>query len=167
MGKPGIIAFPVILALGAITGYITYTTFGDATPDYGIIDSPYRQDLSADADPGEPTNNTTAPVDESQFTNIVTINILEGSSIQGSPDYDPDAATAASAALVKWVNQDALPHTATSGKDGSDPESGQLFDSGFLNKGQEFSIPASDIGAGEHAFYCQVHPYMTSKITVQ
>ena len=164
MGKPGIIAFPVILALGAITGYITYTSFTDATPDYGVIDSPYRKDLAA-ADPGE--TNSSTPVDESQFTNVVTINILEGSSIQGSPDFDPDAATAASDALVKWVNQDALPHTATSGKDGSDPESGQLFDSGFLNKGQEFSIPASEIGAGEHVYYCQVHPYMTSQITVQ
>src|SRR5919107_825572 len=32
MGKPGKIAFPVILVLGAITGYITYTSFTAATP---------------------------------------------------------------------------------------------------------------------------------------
>src|ERR687897_2495432 len=44
-----------------------------------------------------------------------TINILEGSSIQGSPDYDPEELTASAGAEVSVVNQDTLPHTATSG----------------------------------------------------
>ena len=35
-----------------------------------------------------------------------TINILEGSSIQGSPDYDPDELTASAGAEVTVVNQD-------------------------------------------------------------
>ena len=41
-----------------------------------------------------------------------TINILEGSSIQGSPDYDPEELTASAGAEVTVVNQDTLPHTA-------------------------------------------------------
>jgi hypothetical protein len=45
MGKPGKIAFPVILVLGAITGYITYTSFTAVIPDENI-DSPYYQPLS-------------------------------------------------------------------------------------------------------------------------
>src|SRR5829696_2658120 len=45
MGKPGKIAFPVILVLGAITGYITYTSFTAATPQEDRIDSPYYQPL--------------------------------------------------------------------------------------------------------------------------
>ena len=43
-----------------------------------------------------------------------TINILEGSSIQGSPDYDPEDLTASAGAEVTVVNQDTLPHTVTS-----------------------------------------------------
>src|SRR5215210_2246586 len=46
MGSPGKIAFPVILVLGAITGYITYTYFTAAIPEENRIDSPYYQPLS-------------------------------------------------------------------------------------------------------------------------
>ena len=165
MARPGTIAFPVILVLGGITGYLTYDWFTQATPDPGIVESPYWKPLSvASGNQTETGGNKT--VDESKFTNVVTINILEGSLTQGNPDYDPDAATASSDALITWVNLDSTLHTATSGSNG-DPESGKLFDTGFLNKGGEFSIPAADIGAGEHAYYCQVHPYMSSKITIQ
>jgi hypothetical protein len=45
MGKPGKIAFPIILALGAITGYITYNYFADAIPQEDRIDSPYYHSL--------------------------------------------------------------------------------------------------------------------------
>jgi plastocyanin len=164
MARPGIIAFPVILVLGGITGYLTYDWFTQATPDPGIVESPYWKPLSASANQTETGGNKT--VDESKFTKVVTINILEGATTQGNPDYDPDAATASSDALITWVNLDQTLHTATSGSMG-DADSGKLFDSGYLNKGGKFSIPAADIGTGEHAYYCQVHPYMTSKITIQ
>ena len=166
MSRPGIIAFPVILVLGGITGYLTYGSFTAATPDPGIMDSPYWQPISANST-NQAENSANQTVDESQFTDVVTINILAGSATQGNPDYDPDAATAGSDALIKWVNEDTTLHTATSGTGPSDAESGTLFDSGFLNAGDDYSIPASEIGAGEHAYYCAVHPYMTSKITVQ
>ncbi|HEX2014758.1 MAG TPA: hypothetical protein VLA68_05985 [Nitrososphaera sp.] len=164
MGRPGIIAFPVILALGAITGYLTYTYFTEATPDPGVIISPYWKELSASS--GNETSDDTGgeQVDESQFTDVVTIKILEGSSVQGAPDYDPDAATASSDALVTWINEDSTLHSATSG---SPEASGELFDSGFIDPGGKYSVPAAEIGNGEHAYYCQVHPYMTSMITVE
>jgi plastocyanin len=166
MGKPGIIAFPVLLALGALTGYLTYTYFTAAIPQAGFVDSPYRQELSAEA-----TNNSTGggerEVDESEFTEVVTIKILQGAVAQGSPDYDPDAATASSDALITWINDDTTLHTATSGTDPSDPESGSLFDSKFLQPAGKYSVPAADIGAGEHSYYCTLHPYMTGTITVQ
>jgi len=57
MGSPGKIAFPVILALGAITGYITYTSFTAAIPEEERIDSPYYQPLSP-ASGGNQTGNT-------------------------------------------------------------------------------------------------------------
>jgi cytochrome c oxidase subunit 2 len=169
MVKPGTIAFPVILALGAITGYLTYTYFGAVTPQEGTVVSPYREELSA-ASGSNNNNNSTGggkQIDESQFSEVVNIKILEGSSVQGSPDYDPDAATATSDALITWVNEDTTLHTATSGTGPDDAESGQLFDSGFLNQEQKYSVPAADVGTGEHTYHCQVHPYMVSTITVE
>jgi plastocyanin len=57
MVSPGKIAFPVILVLGAITGYITYTSFTAAIPEEGRIDSPYYRPLSP-ASGGNQTGNT-------------------------------------------------------------------------------------------------------------
>jgi plastocyanin len=74
---------------------------------------------------------------------------------------------AGSDALITWINDDSIPHTATSGTGQGDSEAGRLFDSGILIQGQEYSIPAADLGEGEHAYYCTVHPYMTSTITVE
>ncbi len=165
MGKPGIIALPVLLALGAITGYLTYTLFADATPDPGIIESAYWKELSPPS--GNETTDVAKEVDESQFTKVVTVDILDGSSVQGSPDYEPDSASASADSLITWVNKDTMPHTATSGTGTADPQSGALFSSGFLNPDDDYSIPAADIGTGEHAYYCQVHPYMTSTLTIE
>ncbi len=165
MGKPGTIAFPVLLAIGAITGYLTYTFFFAAIPQVGFVDSPYRKDLPEAGATAE--ENSTEAVDESEFSNVVTIKILQGAVTQGSPDYEPDAATASIDSLIKWVNEDTTLHTATSGTGPSDPESAVLFDTGYLGPNIEYSIPAADIGAGEHTYYCTLHPYMVSTITIE
>ncbi|HJU34292.1 MAG TPA: hypothetical protein VJ695_04140, partial [Nitrososphaera sp.] len=140
MGQPGKIAFPVILVLGAITGYITYTYFTAATPDEGRIDSPYYQPLSPASSGNEPDNtgggaqtqgetttgggattggggggtgNASAPAAAAGGGGGPTLNILEGAAVQGSPDYDPDELTASTGAQVNVVNQDTVPHTVT------------------------------------------------------
>jgi plastocyanin len=165
MGKPGIIAFPVLLALGAITGYLTYSYFMAAMPQEGFVDSPYRQELTASA--GNETGTGGKEVDKTQYSKVVTIRILQGALTQGSPDYEPDAATASSDALITWVNDDSTLHTATSGVDTDDPESGNLFDSKFLGPDGNYSIPASEIGPGVHSYYCTLHTYMKATITVE
>src|SRR5215212_9800585 len=122
MGSPGKIAFPVILALGAITGYITYTSFTAAIPEEERIDSPYYQPLSP-ASGGNQTGNTGEAVQTAGGGNQTgatgggggaagggpTINILEGAAVQGSPDYDPDELTAKKGDEVTVVNQDTVP----------------------------------------------------------
>lgn len=163
MGKPGIIAFPILLALGAITGYLTYTYFMAEIPQEGFVDSPYRQELT----PAEASEDQDKVTDETQFSKVVTIRIPDGALTEGNPDYDPDTATVSSDSLVRWVNEDSTLHTATSGTGTSDPESGKLFDTKFLPPDGKYSIPAADIGKGEHQYYCTVHPYMTSTITVE
>jgi plastocyanin len=96
-----------------------------------------------------------------------TINILEGSSVQGSPDYDPEELTASAGAEVSVVNQDTLPHTVTSGTGPQDPNSAQLFDTSLINGGESAALSLAQVTPGQYDYYCMVHPYMTGKITVQ
>jgi plastocyanin len=96
-----------------------------------------------------------------------TINILEGSSIQGSPDYDPEELTASAGAEVTVVNQDTLPHTVTSGTSPQDPNSAQLFDTSLINGGESATLSLAQVTPGQYDYYCIVHPYMTGKVVVQ
>jgi plastocyanin len=96
-----------------------------------------------------------------------TINILEGSSIQGSPDYDPEELTASAGAEVTVVNQDTVLHSATSGTGPQDPESAQQFDTSLINAGESATLSLAQVTPGQYDYYCMVHPYMTGKIVVQ
>ncbi len=199
MVQPGRIAFPVILVLGAITGYITYSYFTAAIPDENRIDSPYYQPLSPTpggnetGNTGEAVQTTQQVVATKQQQQVVatkqqqqvvatkqqaaggggataggsTINILEGSSIQGSPDYDPDELTVSAGAEVTVVNQDTVLHSATSGTGPQDPESAQQFDTSLINAGESATLSLAQVTPGQYDYYCMVHPYMTGKIVVQ
>lgn len=161
------IAFYSILGLAALTGVLAYYLFTAATPKVGIVDSIYRQDVpeptEVSATPGE---SSAGAIDESAFANKVSIQILQGSATQGNPSYGPDPATATSDALITWVNEDTVPHSATSGSGPQDPESAVLFDSGILMGGSKYSIPAKDIGQGDFPYYCTVHPFMIGTLTI-
>jgi plastocyanin len=98
----------------------------------------------------------------------ITITILEGAAVQGNPDFDPDDAKVPLNSKIVWTNADTVPHTATAGTGPDDPNSGKIFDTGIINNG-ESSDPQELVGASEGdkvPYYCQVHPYMTSAITV-
>src|ERR671916_301116 len=200
MVQPGKIAFPVILVLGAITGYITYTLFTAAIPDEGTIDSPYYQPLPPASEGNEPGNTGGGGAAQQGGGGAAqqggggaaqqggggaaqqggggaaqqggggggpTLTILEGSSIQGSPDYDPDELTVAAGSEVTVTNDDTLPHTVTSGTGPTDPNSAQLFDTSLINGGQSATLSLAQVSAGQYGYYCLVHPYMTGSIVVQ
>ncbi|HEY8139706.1 MAG TPA: plastocyanin/azurin family copper-binding protein [Nitrososphaera sp.] len=97
-----------------------------------------------------------------------TIAILAGSSVQGSPDYGPDAAQVPLGNKIVWDNQDNILHTATSGTSGSDPDSGKAFKTGFLDAGAKSNpIELADVKVGDSFnYFCEVHPYMTSTLTI-
>jgi cytochrome c oxidase subunit 2 len=97
----------------------------------------------------------------------VTLTILEGSSIQGSPDYDPKELTVKKGDKILVDNVDTMPHTVTNGESGSDPNSGKLFDTSIINGGDSAEIDTSTVDAGTHPYYCMVHPYMTGSLTVE
>jgi plastocyanin len=105
------------------------------------------------------------------ITDEISIEIPEGSSIQGNPSYEPYSVVINRDDLVTWVNADTAPHTVTSGAGLDDAESGKLFDSGSLGQGQKFSIRAEQLLEQEAGtsfdYYCTVHPFMKGKITVR
>jgi plastocyanin len=181
MGRPGVIAFPVLLVLGAITGYLTYDMLViQSTPVEGVYDgSPYRKDLPSAQTPSAPqTENAAAEEQPAERTpameipteepaSVVTITILKGSSASGAPDYDPDHATVPLSATIRWVNEDTVLHTATSGAGFEEDGFGSKFDTQFLFTGKEYNIAASDIGPGEYTYFCQAHPFMVGTLAIQ
>ena len=95
------------------------------------------------------------------------LTILEGSSVQGSPSYDPAALTVKKGDKITVTNKDTLPHTVTSGTGPTDPNSAKQFDTSILEAGATADIETTNINPGEYPFYCAVHPYMLGKLVVQ
>jgi plastocyanin len=177
---PGKVAFPVIIAIGGITGVLSYMIFSLVapgplfTPAEFFEPSPFSGPPSGEikGEGGETGGATTVAgagqqagantTQKNQTTvipaNSVIISILEGASVQGNPSFDPDTAEASINQTVAWKNEDSTAHTATSGK---------LFDSGIINPGDSYSIAAKKIGAGEHSYSCTIHPYMKGKIVIK
>jgi plastocyanin len=97
-----------------------------------------------------------------------SITILAGASTQGNPSYDPADSKVPIGNKVAWQNKDNTIHTATSGTGASDPNSGKIFDTKFINAGST-STPQQlkGVKVGDVVqYYCQIHPYMTAKFTV-
>jgi plastocyanin len=95
------------------------------------------------------------------------LTILEGSSVQGSPDFDPDTLTVKKGDKITVTNKDTLPHTVTSGTGPTDPNSAKQFDTSIIEPGATADIETTNIAPGDYPFHCTVHPYMMSKLVVQ
>lgn len=70
--------------------------------------------------------------------------------------FSPEPLTVAKGTVVKVVNEDDAPHTATA-KDDS-------FDTGELGKGESKEITLSE--AGDFTYQCDIHDYMQGVIRV-
>jgi plastocyanin len=120
---------------------------------------------------GNVTSSSTKEVPSQKITTTtatgITLKILEGSSIQGNPDYDPDELTVKKGDTINVDNVDTMPHTVTNGESGSDPNSGKLFDTSIINGGDSAEIDTSAVDAGAYPYYCMVHPYMTGSLTIE
>ena len=95
------------------------------------------------------------------------LTILEGSSVQGSPDFDPDTLTVKKGDKITVTNKDTLPHTVTSGTGPTDPNSAKQFDTSIIEPGATADIETTNLTAGAYPFHCAIHPYMTGKVVVQ
>jgi plastocyanin len=95
------------------------------------------------------------------------LTILEGSSVQGSPDFDPDTLTVKKGDKITVTNKDTLPHTVTSGSSPTDPNNAKQFDTSIIEAGATADIETASMDPGEYPFHCTVHPYMMGKLVVQ
>jgi len=126
---------------------------------------------SADTTSGTSGNATTATTSEvgsaQQAAAGVTLTILEGSSIQGNPDYDPDELTVKKGDTILVDNVDTMPHTVTNGESATDPNSAKIFDTGMIMGGESAELETSNVDAGTYPYYCMVHPYMKGSLIVE
>ena len=96
----------------------------------------------------------------------VTLTILDGSSVQGNPDYDPDELTVKKGDTILVNNADTMPHTVTNGESATDPNSAKIFDTSIIMGGESAELETSNVDAGTYPYYCMVHPYMTGSLTI-
>jgi cytochrome c oxidase subunit 2 len=166
-----------------------YCGFGHATMRGKLFVEP--QTAEAAEKPAQAQNATTAPAQNAttaqaqnattaQAQNATTaqaptaagpagtpLTILEGSSVQGSPDFDPDTLTVKKGDKITVTNKDTLPHTVTSGTGPTDPNSAKQFDTSIIEPAATADIETTNLTPGDYPFHCTVHPYMTGKLVVQ
>ncbi|MGI0056224.1 MAG: plastocyanin/azurin family copper-binding protein [Nitrosarchaeum sp.] len=138
----------VIVVLASATGIIVWFAFGFVSPDTYMINEPIIEEEP------EKEMQSTAP--------IFKITILENSSTQGNPDYEPDAAHVPKGDIIKWTNADTVAHTVTSSVD-----FGDTFNSNMINAGEEFSLDTSKLTSSEYEYMCVVHPWMIATLIIE
>ncbi|HEU5460789.1 MAG TPA: plastocyanin/azurin family copper-binding protein [Nitrososphaeraceae archaeon] len=168
MGLNEKIIFLGILGIGAIVGVISFTIFSDLPPTPGNTKSIYRQDLPPPPPPtAQASSNTESKIDPATVKADVTLTILEGAATQGNPDYDPKELSVKKGNVIKVENLDPIPHTVTNGAGPNDPNSAKIFDTSLIMGGESGILQTEEIDAGEHPYYCTVHPYMTGTLKVE
>ena len=138
----------------------------------GVIHGARRQQSKSTANANVTAGNqasTTAPAQAPAPAGPpgTPLTILEGSSVQGSPDFDPDTLTVKKGDKITVTNKDTLPHTVTSGTGPTDPNSAKQFDTSIIEPGATADIETTNITPGDYPFHCTVHPYMMGKLIVQ
>src|ERR671912_718331 len=107
---------------------------------------------------GNATNATTTGGGGNATTSV---SIVPGSSSKTTDAYQPNPIQVSTGAAVTWTNNDAQPHTATSGENAT-PD--QRFDSGIKAPAATFEHTFTE--AGEYPYYCLLHPNMVGTVSV-
>ena len=80
--------------------------------------------------------------------------------------YSPPLVTIPVGGTVRWINQDIVAHTVTSGlSDGFSGTPDGVFDSGFMETGDTFTHTFDT--AGTYSYYCIPHPWMRGTLLVR
>ncbi len=90
-----------------------------------------------------------------------SVSIVAGSSSLTTDAYQPNPVQVSTGATVTWTNDDAQPHTATSGENAT-PDG--TFDSGIMAPAATFEHTFT--AAGEYPYFCLLHPNMVGTVSV-
>jgi hypothetical protein len=106
----GIAILVIVMAVGAAIAVPNWTEMVKYPPPVTTLET--------EPSPAGVSEGEGLPAAEEAETPVpagaMTITILEGSAVQGNPDYEPDAAQVPLNTEVFWENADSVPHTATS-----------------------------------------------------
>src|SRR5215207_85083 len=89
------------------------------------------------------------------------VSIVPGSSSLTTDAYEPNPVEVSTGTTVTWTNDDAQPHTATSGE-AVTPDG--RFDSGIMAPAATFDFTFTE--AGEYPYFCLLHPNMVGTVSV-
>jgi plastocyanin len=112
---------------------------------------------------------------------VVDVKILDGSALETSERYlEPEVIWVKIGVnnTVRWINEDAVPHTITSDDGYRDPSTGRLFDvrareqeenddgsiSPFIMPGETFDFTFTE--AGVYGYHGEPHPWIKGTIIV-
>jgi plastocyanin len=113
---------------------------------------------------GNATNATTTGASDGNTT--TSVSIVSGSSSLTDTAYQPNPVQVSVGATVTWTNDDAQPHTVTSGSNGQPDNkfnSSPNF-SPLMAPGQTFSFTFTQ--AGDYPYFCMLHPNMIGTVSV-
>jgi plastocyanin len=136
-----------IVAMAAATGIIMWFAFGFVSPDTYMIPQQVAVEELIEVTPTGP---------------IFAIQILEGSTEEGNPDYGPDVAVVTQGHTVEWTNEDSIVHTVT-----SEEGFGEIFDSSLIDAGDVFTLDTTDLAVGEYKYLCSLHAWMVATLVIE
>lgn len=140
-GVPYLKALAIIFISASIVAGTTFYAFGLVAP----------RPPAPEEEPG--AEETPAP------SVVIPARILAGASAEGNPDYEPDPLSVNKGEAVQWVNEDSAPHTVTSNEE-------EIFDSGVINVGQNWTLDTAELEARSYDFFCELHPFMVGVLNV-
>ena len=110
---------------------------------------------------GQGTSNATNATMTGAGNATTSVSIVPGSSTLTTDAYQPNPVQVSVGSTVTWTNNDAQPHTATSGENAT-PDG--RFDSSIMAPAATFDHTFTE--AGEYPYFCLLHPNMVGTVSV-
>jgi plastocyanin len=110
------------------------------------------------------TSNSTPSVVAQEGMQSVNVSIVKDAALKGDKAYQPNPVNVTVGQELVWTNNDTQIHTVTSGAGPSDPQSGDVFNSGIMSPKATFGYIFNQ--TGEVPYYCTLHPQMIGTVII-